>query len=58
MSSGRLLSSPKVSKETNVQLLATRADYGPMDLGSDIEARLGTIFTIVKRVEEDRQEER
>jgi hypothetical protein len=28
-----------------------------MDLAADIEARLGKIFTIVERIEEDRQEE-
>ncbi len=45
------------SEETKYQLRATRATLDPMDLAADIEARLGKIFTIVERIEEDRQEE-
>jgi hypothetical protein len=53
----RLLNCAKVSEETKAQLRATRAALDPMDLAADIEARLGKIFTIVERIEEDRQEE-
>ena len=53
----RLLACAKVSEETKAQLRATRAALDPMDLAADIEARLGRIFTIVERIEEDRQEE-
>ena len=53
----RLLNCAKVSEETKVQLCATRAALDPMDLAADIEARLEKIFTIVERIEEDRQEE-
>ncbi len=54
---GRLLACAKVSAETKAQLHATRAALDPMDLAADIEARLGKIFSIVERIEEDRQEE-
>ena len=53
----RLLNCAKVSEETKDQLRVTRAALDPMDLAADIEARLGKIFTIVERIEEDRQEE-
>ncbi len=53
----RFLNCAKVSEETKVQLCATRAALDPMDLAADIEARLEKIFTIVERIEEDRQEE-
>lgn len=53
----RLLTCAKVSEETKVQLRAIRAALDPMDLAADIEARLRKIFTIVERLEEDRQEE-
>ncbi len=53
----RLLTCAKVSEETKVQLRAIRAALDPMDLAADIEARLGKLFTIVERIEEDRQEE-
>ena len=53
----RLLACAKVSEETKAQLRATRCGLDPMDLADDIEARLGRIFTLVERIEEDRQEE-
>lgn len=53
----RLLNCTKVSEEIKDQLRVTRAALDPMDLAADIEARLGMIFTIVERIEEDRQEE-
>jgi hypothetical protein len=53
----RLLNCAKVSEETKDQLRVTRAALDPMDLAADIEARLEKIFTIVERIEEDRQEE-
>lgn len=53
----RLLACAKVSEETKVQLRATRSGLDPMDLAADIEARLGRIFAIVERIEEDRQDE-
>lgn len=53
----RLLTCAKVSEETKVQLRAIRTALDPMNLAADIEARLGKIFTIVERIEEDRQEE-
>ncbi len=34
-----------------------RAALDPMDLAADVEVRLGKIFIIVERIEEDRQEE-
>jgi hypothetical protein len=54
----RLLACAKVSEETKTQLRAIRAALDPMDLAADIEARLGRIFAIVARIEEDRQDER
>lgn len=53
----RLLACAKVSEETKSQLRATRAALDPMALAADIEARLGRIFVIVERIEEDRQDE-
>ena len=53
----RLLACAKVSEETKVQLRATRRGLDPMDLAADIEARLARIFTLVERIEEDRQDE-
>ena len=53
----RLLTCAKVSEETKVQLRAMRAALDPMDLAADVELRLGKIFSIVERIEEDRQEE-
>ena len=53
----RLLACVKVSEETKTQLRATRAALDPMELAADIEARLGRIFAIVERIEEDRQDE-
>ena len=53
----RLLACAKVSEETKAQLRATRSALDPMDLAADIEARLARIFTLVERIEEDRQEE-
>jgi hypothetical protein len=53
----RLLACAKVSEETKIQLRATRRGLDPMDLAADIEARLGRIFTIVERIEEDRLDE-
>ena len=53
----RLLGCTKVSEETKTQLRAIRAALDPMDLAADIEARLGQIFALVARVEEDRQDE-
>jgi len=46
-----------VSEETKVQLRAMRAAFDPMDLAADVGLRLGKIFSIVERIEEDRQEE-
>ena len=54
----RLLACAKVSEETKTQLRAIRAALDPMDLAAEIEARLGRIFAIVARIEEDRQDER
>lgn len=53
----RLLACAKVSEETKIQLRATRSTLDPMTLAADIEARLKAIFTIVERIEEDRQDE-
>lgn len=53
----RLLACAKVSEATKMQLRATRGSLDPMDLAADIEERLGKIFAIVERIEEDRQEE-
>ena len=53
----RLLACAKVSEETKAQLRATRSALDPMDLAADIEARLARIFTLVERIEEDRQDE-
>jgi hypothetical protein len=54
----RLLGCAKVSEGTKAQLRATRAALDPMTLAADLEARLGRIFAIVERIEEDRQDER
>lgn len=53
----RLLACAKVSGETKTRLRAMRAALDPMDLAADIEARLGRIFAVVERLDEDRQDE-
>jgi hypothetical protein len=53
----RLIACAKVSEETKAHLRTTRAALDPMDLAADIEARLAKIFTVVERIEEERQEE-
>lgn len=53
----RLLACAKVSETTKHQLRATRATLDPMALAADVETRLGRIFAIVQRLEEDRQDE-
>lgn len=53
----RLLACAKVGEETKSRLRALRAALDPMDLAADIEARLGRIFELVVRIEEDRQDE-
>ena len=53
----RLLACAKVSETTKTQLRATRSALDPLDLAADIEARLGRIFALVARIEEDRHDE-
>ena len=53
----RLLACAKVSEATKTQLRAARTELDPMDLAADLEARLGRIFMIVERIEEERQDE-
>lgn len=53
----RLLACPKVDEETKEKLRQTRAGLDPMSLADEVERRLGEIFEIVERIEEERWEE-
>lgn len=53
----RLLACAKIGEETKIRLRGIRAALDPMDLAADIETRLGRIFGLVDRIEEDRQDE-
>ncbi len=50
-----LLTRAKVSEKSKVQHRSIRTALDTMDLDADTEARLGKIFTIFERIEEDRQ---
>lgn len=52
----RLLVCAKVSEEAKAKLRATRRGLDPMELAADVERRLGEIFEIVERIEEERAE--
>jgi hypothetical protein len=53
----RLMACAKVSEETKTRLRTIRASLDPMALAADIEARLGGIFAVVERLDEERQDE-
>jgi hypothetical protein len=53
----RLLACPKVDEETKEKLRQIRAGLDPLSLADEVERRLGEIFEIVERIEEERWEE-
>ena len=53
----RLLDYLKVSKATKAELRRTRKNLDPIELANQLEAKLGIIFEIVERIEEERAEE-
>ena len=53
----RLLDCLKVSKATKAELRRTRKNLDPIELANQLEAKLGIIFEIVERIEEERAEE-
>ena len=54
----RLIACEKVSEATKKQLQDKRSKLDPIELAKEVERRLGEIFQIVERIEEDRREER
>lgn len=53
----RLLDCLKVSKATKAELRRTRKNLDPIELANQLEAKLGIIFEIVERIEEECAEE-
>lgn len=53
----RLLACPKVSEEIKAELRQTRSALDPMDLAEEVERRLGEIFSLAERIDEERWEE-
>jgi len=52
----RLLACPKVSEAIKETLRRTRAGFDLIDLAEEVERRLGEIFRLVERIEEERWE--
>ncbi|MFN9513735.1 MAG: hypothetical protein ACK57Z_12240 [Akkermansiaceae bacterium] len=53
----RLLACEKVSEGVKASLRLKRSELDPLDLAGEVERRLGEIFRLVERIEEDRWEE-
>ncbi|MFN9410635.1 MAG: hypothetical protein ACK6AY_15120, partial [Akkermansiaceae bacterium] len=53
----RLLACEKVSEVVKASLRLKRSELDPLDLAEEVERRLGEIFRLVERIEEDRWEE-
>ena len=53
-----MLACEKVSETTKKQLQENRNELDPLELAEEVERRLGEIFQIVERIEEERWEER
>jgi hypothetical protein len=54
----RLLACKKVSEAAKEELRQKRSKLDPLDLAEEVERRLGEIFQVVERIEEERWEER
>ncbi|MFN9821639.1 MAG: hypothetical protein ACK56K_13205, partial [Akkermansiaceae bacterium] len=53
----RLLACEKVSEVVKASLRFKRSELDPLDLAGEVERKLGEIFRLVERIEEERWEE-